>query len=70
MAGDADALPHNPDDLRQYCLQLLIELHDHKQVIAKLSHELELFRRYLYRRRAEKLDPASCSWSSRAGPRR
>jgi transposase len=57
MAGDADALPHNPDDLRQYCLQLLIELHDHKQVIAKLSHELELFRRYLYGRRSEKLDP-------------
>jgi transposase len=58
MAGDADALPHNPDDLRQFCLQLLTELHDHKQVIAKLSHELDLFRRYLYGRRSEKLDPA------------
>jgi transposase len=57
MAGDADALPQNPDDLRQYCLQLLTELHDHQQVIAKLSHELELFRRYLYGRRSEKLDP-------------
>lgn len=57
MAGDADVLPQHPDDLRQYCLQLLTELHDHKQVIAKLSHELELFRRYLYGRRSEKLDP-------------
>jgi len=57
MAGDADALPHHPDDLRQYCLQLLTEVHDQKQVIAKLSHELELFRRYLYGRRSEKLDP-------------
>lgn len=57
MAGDADVLPQHPDDLRQYCLHLLTELHDHQQVIAKLSHELELFRRYLYGRRSEKLDP-------------
>jgi transposase len=57
MAGDADALPHHPDDLRQYCLQLLSEVHDQQQVIAKLSHELDLFRRYLYGRRSEKLDP-------------
>ncbi len=57
MAADANALPHHPDDLRQFCLQLLTEVHDQQQVIAKLSHELELFRRYLYGRRSEKLDP-------------
>lgn len=69
MASDVEALPHHPDDLRQYCLQLLAELHDQQHVIAKLSHQLELFRRYLYGRRSEKLDPAQlllefASWAT------
>src|SRR5712691_10313809 len=51
-------LPEHPADLREYCLQLLTELADHQQLIAKLSHVLELFRRYVYGRRSEKLDPA------------
>jgi transposase len=57
MAGDLAALPEHPDDLRQYCLQLLAALHEKDHVIDKLSHQLELFRRYLYGRRSEKLDP-------------
>ncbi len=54
------ALPEHPDDLRQYCVQLLAELHDKSQLIDKLTHELALFRRYLYGRRSERLelDPA------------
>jgi transposase len=58
MAADVDALPQHPDDLRQYCLQLLGELQEQQQVIAKLSHQLDLFRRWMYGRRSEKLDPA------------
>jgi transposase len=58
MAADPDALPQHPDDLRQYCLQLLAALHEKDHVIEKLSHQLELFRRYLYGRRSETLDPA------------
>jgi transposase len=50
------ALPEDPADLRQYCLQLLAELSAQKDLVAKLSHELALFRRYLYGRRSEKLD--------------
>lgn len=57
MAGDLAALPQHPDDLRQYCLQLLATLHEKDHVIDTLSHQLELFRRYLYGRRSEKLDP-------------
>jgi transposase len=54
------ALPDHPDDLRQYCVQLLAELRDKTQLIEKLTHELALFRRYLYGRRSERLtlDPA------------
>jgi len=51
------ALPEDPEDLRQYCRQLLTELSEQQQLVAKLSHELALFRRYLYGRRSEKLDP-------------
>src|SRR6266704_5505266 len=51
-------LPEHPADLREYCLQLLTEVTEQQQLIAKLSHELELFRRYVYGRRSEKLDPA------------
>jgi transposase len=54
------ALPDHADDLRQYCVQLLAELRDKTQLIEKLTHELALFRRYLYGRRSERLtlDPA------------
>ncbi len=58
MAIELAPLPQDPEDLRQYCLELLTELSEKNQLIAKLSHELELFRRYLYGRRSEKLDPA------------
>ncbi len=51
------ALPQDPEDLRHFCLQLLTELSTKDQLIEKLSHELALFRRYLYGRRSEKLDP-------------
>jgi hypothetical protein len=50
------ALPEHPDDLRQYCAQLLTELHEQSQLVEKLTHELALFRRYLYGRRSERLD--------------
>src|SRR4029453_9638949 len=61
--GGPDAgvdLPDHPDDLRQYCVQLLAEIRDKTQLIEKLTHELVLFRRYLYGRRSERLelDPA------------
>jgi transposase len=49
------ALPDHPDDLRQYCMQLLAELQHQTQLIEKLTHELALFRRYLYGRRSERL---------------
>jgi transposase len=58
MASDADALPQHSDDLRQYCRELLAALDEKDHVIEKLSHQLDLFRRYLYGRRSEKLDPA------------
>jgi transposase len=53
-------LPENPDDLRQLCTQLFAELHEKSRLIEKLTHELALFRRYLYGRRSERLelDPA------------
>ena len=58
MAVALHSLPEHPADLRAYCLQLLTELTAQQQLVAKLSHELELFRRYVYGRRSEKLDPA------------
>jgi transposase len=58
MAVDLAALPQAPEDLQQYCAQLLAELAAKTQLIDKLTHELALFRRYLYGRRSEKLDPA------------
>jgi transposase len=58
MAATPDALPTDPEDLRQYCAQLLAELGDKQQLIDKLTHQLALFRRYLYGRRSEQLDPA------------
>ncbi len=58
MASAVPVLPEHPADLRAYCLQLLTELTAQQQLVAKLSHELELFRRYVYGRRSEKLDPA------------
>jgi len=57
MAGDPAVLPQHPHDLRQFCLQLLATLDEKDQVIEKLSHQLALFRRYLYGRRSEQLDP-------------
>jgi transposase len=53
-----EALPRDPEDLRQYCAQLLAELGEKQQLIDKLAHQLALFRRYLYGRRSEQLDPA------------
>ena len=50
-------LPPHPDDLRAYCQQLLTQVQDQQQLIAKLTHELALFRRYVYGRRSEQLDP-------------
>src|SRR5437867_1979185 len=58
MTAMPDAVPTDPEDLRQYCQQLLAELGDKQQLIDKLTHELALFRRYLYGRRSEQLDPA------------
>ena len=58
MAIALEALPQHPADLRQYCAQLLAELTEKTQLIAKLTHELALFRRYLYGRRSEQLNPA------------
>jgi hypothetical protein len=52
MAATPDALPTDPEDLRQYCAQLLTELGDKQQRIDKLTHQLALFRRYLYGRRS------------------
>ena len=57
MATVLSALPEDQTDLRQYCAQLLAELSAKNQLIEKLSHELALFRRYLYGRRSEQLDP-------------
>ena len=57
MAIDPQALPAHPDDLREYCLRLLTELAEKDHHIEKLRHELELFKRTLYGRRSEKLDP-------------
>jgi transposase len=57
QAEGLPALPQEPEDLRALCRQLLTELTAKDQVIEKLSHELALFRRYLYGRRSEKLDP-------------
>jgi hypothetical protein len=45
-----ETLPTEPEDLRQYCRQLLAELGDKQQLIDKLTHQLALFRRYLYGR--------------------
>jgi transposase len=58
MATVLSALPEDPTDLHHYCVQLLAELSEKNQLIEKLSHELALFRRYLYGRRSEQLDPA------------
>jgi transposase len=58
MTATPTALPTDPDDLRHYCLQLLTELSEKQQLVDKLSHQLALFRRYLYGRRSEQLDPA------------
>jgi transposase len=58
MTATPDAVPTDPEDLRQYCQQLLAELGDKQQLIDKLTHQLALFRRYLYGRRSEHLDPA------------
>jgi transposase len=58
MAMELAALPDTLEELRQYCAQLLAELSEQQQLVAKLSHELALFRRYLYGRRSEQLDPA------------
>ena len=58
MAMALAALPDTLEELRQYCAQLLAELSEQHQLVAKLSHELALFRRYLYGRRSEQLDPA------------
>ena len=58
MAATPDALPTDPADLREYCAQLLAELGDKQQLIDKLTHQLALFRRYVYGRRSEQLDPA------------
>lgn len=58
MAVELAALPDTLEELRQYCAQLLAELSAQKQLVAKLSHELALFRRSLYGRRSEQLDPA------------
>jgi hypothetical protein len=71
MTIDLASLPQAPEDLQQYCAQLLAELTEKTQLIDKLTHELALFRRYLYGRRSEKLDPAQlllefASWPSTA----
>jgi transposase len=58
MAAALAVLPEDPTDLRQFCTQLLAELTTKQQLIDKLTHELALFRRYLYGRRSEQLDPA------------
>jgi transposase len=73
MTAAAPALPENPADLRQYCLQLLAELGEKQQLIDKLGHQLALFRRYLYGRRSEQLDPAQlvlefASWAPAQPP--
>jgi len=57
MATALAVLLENPSDLQQYCTQLLAELTAKQQLIDKLTHELALFRRYLYGRRSEQLDP-------------
>ena len=53
----ATPLPSHPDDLRALCQQLLTQVQDQQHLIAKLTHELALFRRALYGRRSEHLDP-------------
>jgi transposase len=58
MATALAVLPEDPTDLRQFCTQLLAELSAKQQLIEKLTHELALFRRYLYGQRSERLDPA------------
>jgi transposase len=58
MATALAALPEDPTDLQQFCTQLLAELTVKQQLIDELTHELALFRRYLYGRRSEQLDPA------------
>jgi transposase len=60
MAISPAVLPEDPADLRPFCEQLLAELADQQHLIDKLTHELALFRRYLYGRRSEQLtlDPA------------
>ena len=58
MALALTTLPDDPADLQAYCRQLLTELGEQQQLIDKLSHQLALFRRYVYGRRSESLDPA------------
>ena len=60
MPAEPVVRPQDLEDLQEYCRQLLTELTSKDQLIAKLTHELALFRRYLYGRRSEKLegDPA------------
>ena len=48
MALAPATLPDDPADLQQYCRQLLAELGEKQQLIDKLSHQLALFRRYVY----------------------
>jgi transposase len=72
MTPTPAALPEDPEDLRQYCRQLLAELGEKQHLIDQLSHQLALFRRYLYGRRSEQLDPAQlllefASWMKRTG---
>jgi transposase len=58
MAPALAVLPDDPTDLRQVCEQLLAEVSAQQQLIDKLTHQLALFRRYVYGRRSEQLDPA------------
>src|SRR5262247_1150735 len=57
MSPAPAALPETVPDLRQVGEQLLAERSAKQQLIDKLTHQLALFRRYLYGRRSEQLDP-------------
>ena len=58
MAVEDLAIPNDPALLRQYTITVLEELRENRKLVAKLTHEIELFRRYLYGRRSETIDPA------------
>jgi transposase len=58
MAVEDLPIPDDPALLRRFTITVLEELRENRKLVAKLTHEIELFRRHLYGRRSETIDPA------------